>query len=218
MSDLDRLAHMRRNYVRDGLLEQDCPDGPFPLFRQWLEQAVQTELPPYEANAMLLATAGGDGQPHARVMLLKGLDERGFVFFSNYESDKGRQLAANVRAGMTFFWPVLERQVRVEGRVEQVSAAESDDYYAVRPLGSRLGAWTSPQSRVIDGRAELDERLEAVQMRFAGQDNPPRPGHWGGYRLLPERIEFWQGRSSRLHDRIDYRLTAEGWLRQRLAP
>lgn len=218
MNDNESLAHMRRNYVRDGLLEQDSPDEPYTLFGQWLEQALHSERPPYEANAMVLSTAGCDGQPHARVMLLKGLDARGFVFFTNYDSDKGQQLAANARASITFFWPALERQVRIEGRVEKVSAAESDDYYAVRPLGSRLGAWTSPQSRVIAGRAELDERLEAVQARFAGQDSPPRPEHWGGYRLLAQRIEFWQGRSDRLHDRLNYQLADTGWLRQRLAP
>lgn len=218
MSKIDQLAHMRRNYSRDGLLEQDCPDEPFSLFRQWLEQAVQTELPPYEANAMVLSTLGDEGQPHARVMLLKGLDARGFVFYTNYQSDKGLQLAAHERGCMTFFWPVLERQVRIEGRIGPVSADESDAYYVQRPLGSRLGAWASPQSRVIENRDALNARLEAVQTRFASDDNPPRPAHWGGYRLLPERIEFWQGRTCRLHDRIDYRLGDTGWLRQRLAP
>lgn len=217
--DAEQLAHMRRNYIRDGLQEAASPQDPLSLFELWLEQAIETERPPTEANAMLLSTVDANGQPHARVMLLKGLDERGFVFFSNYESAKGVDLAANPKAALTFFWPVLERQIRIEGRIEQVTAAESDAYYSIRPLGSRLGAWSSPQSRPIDGRGELDERLYDVQQRFAGESNPPRPPHWGGYRLLPSRVEFWQGRPDRLHDRLDYRLQADAsWSRARLAP
>lgn len=215
----DQLAHMRRNYIRDGLLEGNSPEEPLTLFSTWLEQAIEIEQPPVEANAMLLSTVDKSGQPHARVMLLKGLDEHGFVFFSNYESDKGLEMAATSLAALTFFWPGLERQIRIEGRVEKVSAKESDDYYAVRPLGSRLGAWTSPQSRAISSREQLDASLLQVQARFAGNDNPPRPEYWGGYRLLPQRIEFWQGRPNRLHDRLDYRLQADGcWSRTRLAP
>lgn len=217
--DAEQLAHMRRNYIRDGLQEAASPQEPLSLFELWLEQAIETERPPTEANAMLLSTVDANGQPHARVMLLKGLDERGFVFFSNYESAKGVDLAANPKAALTFFWPVLERQIRIEGRIEQVTAAESDAYYSIRPLGSRLGAWSSPQSRPINGRGELDERLHDVQQRFAGESNPPRPPHWGGYRLLPSRVEFWQGRPDRLHDRLDYRLQADAsWSRARLAP
>lgn len=217
--DAEQLAHMRRSYIRDGLLESESPQEPLALFDLWLEQAIETERPPTEANAMLLSTVDGGGQPHARVMLLKGLDARGFVFFSNYESAKGLDMAANPLAALTFFWPVLERQIRIEGRVEQISSAESDAYYAMRPLGSRLGAWSSPQSRPIESRDELDQRLQAIRQRFAGETSPPRPAYWGGYRLLPSRMEFWQGRPDRLHDRLEYRLQTDGsWSRSRLAP
>lgn len=211
------LADMRRDYTRDGLSEANAPLEPFALFQQWFAEAVKTEQPPIEPNAMTLATVDSDGRPHCRVLLLKGLDAKGFTFFSNYDSAKGQQLAARPFAAMTFFWPSLERQVRIEGRIERVTPAESDAYFQVRPLGSRLGAWASPQSRVISGRAELETLLAQTEQRFLDQA-PHCPPHWGGYRLLPERIEFWQGRSSRLHDRINYRLHADAWSRERLAP
>ncbi len=211
------LADMRRDYTRDGLTEAQAPADPYALFGQWFEEAVRTEQPPVEANACWLATVDGEGQPHCRVLLLKGVDAQGFVFYTNYDSAKGQQLAAQPRAAMTFFWPALERQVRIEGLVEQVSAEESDAYYRVRPLGSRLGAWASPQSQVIANRYELEQRLTEVQQRFVDGE-PSRPPFWGGYRLKPQRIEFWQGRSSRLHDRLDYQRTEDGWQRQRLAP
>lgn len=211
------LADMRRDYTRDGLSEASAPHEPFALFRQWFADAVQTEQLPVEPNAMTLATVDAQGHPHCRVLLLKALDERGFTFFSNYESAKAEQLEARPYAAMTFFWPTLERQVRIEGRVEKVSAADSDAYYKVRPLGSRLGAWASPQSRVIRDRAELERLLAEAEQRFLDKE-PHCPPHWGGYRLLPERIEFWQGRSSRLHDRLNYRLVAKDWQRERLAP
>ncbi|MCJ1879848.1 pyridoxamine 5'-phosphate oxidase [Pseudomonas nitroreducens] len=211
------LADMRREYTRDGLTEAQAPAEPFSLFNQWFEDAVKTEQLPVEPNAMMLATADADGQPHCRVLLLKGLDERGFTFFSNYESAKGQQLLENPRAAMTFFWPALERQVRIEGRVEKVSAEESAAYYRVRPLGSRLGAWASPQSRVIDGRGELEQLLAETEQRFA-DSAPSCPDFWGGFRLLPSRIEFWQGRPSRLHDRLNFRVESGAWVRERLAP
>ncbi|MBM7060507.1 pyridoxamine 5'-phosphate oxidase [Pseudomonas sp. UL073] len=211
------LADMRRDYTRDGLSESQAPDEPFALFRHWFDDALKTEQLPVEPNAMMLATVDADGRPHCRVLLLKGLDARGFTFFTNYDSAKGEQLAATGHAAMTFFWPALERQVRIEGAVERVTAEESDAYFQVRPLGSRLGAWASPQSRVIRDRAELEGLLADTEQRFLDQA-PHCPPHWGGYRLLPERIEFWQGRASRLHDRLNYRRKAETWLRERLAP
>lgn len=211
------LADMRRDYTRDGLSEAQAPLEPFALFRQWFADAVKTEQLPVEPNAMTLATVDEEGRPHCRVLLLKGLDERGFTFFSNYDSAKGRQLAARPFAAMTFFWPSLERQVRIEGQVERVTAVESDAYFQVRPLGSRIGAWASPQSQVIEGRGKLEALLAETEQRFLNQA-PHCPPHWGGYRLLPERIEFWQGRASRLHDRLNYRFKGEAWIRERLAP
>jgi pyridoxamine 5'-phosphate oxidase len=213
----ERLADMRRNYARDGLTEAQATDEPFALFHQWFDEAVKTEQAPVEANAMTLATVDADGRPHSRVLLLKGLDAHGFTFFTNYDSAKGQQLAVRPFAAMTFFWPTLERQVRIEGRVAKVTAEESDAYYQVRPLGSRLGAWASPQSRVIADRAELENLLSATEQRFS-DTAPSCPEHWGGYRLVPDRIEFWQGRPSRLHDRLNYRLVQGEWVRERLAP
>lgn len=211
------LADMRRDYTRDGLSEAQAPAEPFELFHRWFADALETEQLPVEPNAMTLATVDEQGRPHCRVLLLKALDARGFTFFTNYDSAKGGELAARPFAAMTFFWPGLERQVRIEGRVERVSSEESDAYFQVRPLGSRIGAWASPQSRVIADRGELERLLAETEQRFL-ESAPQCPPHWGGYRLLPERMEFWQGRASRLHDRLNYRLDASGWLRERLAP
>lgn len=210
------IADLRQEYGAGGLTEADAGDDPFALFRRWFDQAAAAAL--FEPNAFTLATCTPDGFPSARAVLLKGLDARGFTFFTNYDSRKGRELTANPRAAMVFLWHPLERQVRVEGTVEAVSAAESDEYYAVRPLGSRLGAWASPQSAVIPDRAFLEEQHAELTARYAG-GNVPRPPNWGGYRVVPQVVEFWQGRPSRLHDRVRFtRGGTGGWVRDRLAP
>ena len=208
------LAGLRKSYERAALDEEASDADPLQQFRLWLDQALQAELP--EPNAMTLATVGADGRPSTRIVLIKGLDERGLVWYTNYASRKGRELAIHPDAALQFHWVELERVVRIEGLVEQVSEAESDAYYASRPLDHRLGAWASPQSQVIPGRAWLAAEAAKVGARFLL--NPPRPPHWGGFRLRPDRWEFWQGRKSRLHDRLCYRLEAGGWVRERLAP
>jgi pyridoxamine 5'-phosphate oxidase len=209
------LADLRQEYDLAGLSEADAGDDPFALFRRWFDQAVAAGLS--DPNAFILATSTPDGAPSARAVLLKGLDARGFTFFTNYDSRKGRELAENPRAAMVFLWHPLERQVRVEGTVEVVTAAESDEYYAVRPLGSRLGAWASPQSAVIPDRVFLESQHAALTAKYA-DGAVPRPPNWGGYRVLPAVIEFWQGRRSRLHDRIRFTRAGETWVRDRLAP
>ncbi|MBR8057831.1 pyridoxamine 5'-phosphate oxidase [Burkholderia dolosa] len=211
------LADLRINYSRASLDEADVAPDPFAQFDRWFNEALAARLP--EPNTMTLATVGADGRPSARIVLIKGVDERGFVFFTNYESRKGRELAAHPYAALLFYWIELERQVRIEGRIEKTSAEESDRYFASRPLGSRIGAWASEQSAVIDSRATLEAREKAVAERFG--DDPPRPPHWGGYRVVPDAIEFWQGRPSRLHDRLLYTRDAsapQGWTISRLSP
>ncbi|UXU87212.1 pyridoxamine 5'-phosphate oxidase [Burkholderia sp. S-53] len=211
------LADLRINYSRASLDEADAAHDPFVQFDRWFKEALAAQLP--EPNTMTLATVGADGRPSARIVLIKGVDERGFVFFTNYESRKGRDLAAHPQAALLFYWIELERQVRIEGRIEKTSAEESDRYFASRPLGSRIGAWASEQSAVIDSRATLEAREKAVGERYG--DNPPRPPHWGGYRLVPDSIEFWQGRPSRLHDRLLYTRDADtspDWTISRLSP
>ncbi|RJG08892.1 pyridoxamine 5'-phosphate oxidase [Pseudomonas cavernicola] len=213
----EHLQNMRRHYQRDGLLEAHVPDEPFALLHAWLQQAIECEQAPVEANAMYLASVDAQGLPHCRVVLLKDLAADGLVFYSHYRSAKGCDFAANPQAAATFHWPGLERQVRVEGVVERVTAAESDRYYQSRPLLSRLACWASEQSQPLGSRAELEARLQQIQQQYA--DNPPeRPEDWGGYRLLALRVEFWQGRPGRLHDRINYLKKESGWRRERLAP
>ncbi|MBP0621749.1 pyridoxamine 5'-phosphate oxidase [Cupriavidus consociatus] len=212
---MTQLADLRRTYVLGSLSETDVAPDPMSQFKRWFDEAVTAKLP--EPNAMTLATVSGDGQPSARIVLLKGIDDRGFTFFTNYESRKGLDLAANPRAALLFHWVQLERQVRVEGIVEKVADDESDVYFASRPLGSRVGAWASEQSREVPGRDVLEQREQEYRSKFG--DNPPRPPHWGGYRLVPTALEFWQGRPSRLHDRIVYRVHPGGaWQIVRLSP
>jgi pyridoxamine 5'-phosphate oxidase len=208
------LASLRKDYALKTLDERDVDRDPLRQFGVWMVEAIHAQVP--EPTAMTLATADKAGRPAARIVLLKGVDPRGFVFYTNYESRKGRDLAENPRAAVAFMWKELERQVRVEGRVEKVSELESDAYYQTRPLGSRIGAWASPQSQPIADRAWLERRWAELTTQHG--EAPPRPGHWGGYRLMPEWIEFWQGRLSRLHDRIVYSRAGEGWKIARLAP
>jgi len=210
------ISDLRKDYTLAGLDETNSHPDPIQQFRLWFDQAVAANLP--EPNAMTLATATPNGIPNARIVLLKGVDDLGFVFYTNYHSTKGQELTANPRAALVFLWTELERQVRICGDVEQVSAHESDEYFHSRPLGSRLGAWASAQSRVITDRAQLEQHLATLTETYA-DGNVPRPPHWGGYRVLPSTIEFWQGRSNRLHDRLLYAHQADGtWTIDRLSP
>jgi pyridoxamine 5'-phosphate oxidase len=208
------LADLRKSYERAELSEEASDANPLLQFDRWLNEAIGAQLP--EPNAMTVATVGSDLRPSSRIVLIKGFDERGIVWYSNYESRKGQELAGNPFAALQFHWVELERVVRIEGRVEQTSAQESDDYFASRPLDSRIGAWASPQSQVIAGRTVLVANAAKYGAQFLL--SPPRPPHWGGFRLVPDRWEFWQGRKSRLHDRLRYRLQGGAWVRERLAP
>ncbi len=211
-----KVADLRNEYTRAGLDETSLRPDPLAQFRGWFEDALAAGL--HEPNAMTLATATPGGKPSARVVLLKGFDERGFVFYTNYEGRKGEELGRNPRAALVFYWGELERQVRIEGRASRVPERESDAYYASRPRGSRLGAWASEQSRPVEGREVLESRLRALEREYEGRE-VPRPPFWGGYRVEPEAVEFWQGRQNRLHDRIVYRRRgAGGWEIERLQP
>jgi pyridoxamine 5'-phosphate oxidase len=209
------ISDIRQEYMRESLSEGDVDQNPFLQFGRWWNEALGAEI--IEVNAMTLATANAAGKPSARVVLLKGYDEKGFVFFSNYQSRKGQEIEENAQATLLFFWKELERQVRIEGKIEKISTEESDEYFHSRPEGSRIGAWSSPQSQVIKDRSIIEDNVRHYTEMFAGSAIP-RPEQWGGYRVIPEAIEFWQGRPSRLHDRILYTAENQDWIIQRLAP
>ncbi|HOC14088.1 MAG TPA: pyridoxamine 5'-phosphate oxidase [Propionicimonas sp.] len=208
------LKDMRLSYEKGSLDEADAGSAPLQLFQRWLNDAIRANVP--EPNAMTLATVGADGRPSTRIVLIKSADASGLVFFTNYDSRKGQELATNPQAALQFHWVQLERVVRIEGVVERTSAEESDAYFETRPLDSRIGAWASPQSQVIANRGVLLANAAKASAKFGLK--PPRPDHWGGYRLVPDVWEFWQGRKSRLHDRVRFRLEGDAWLKERLAP
>ena len=215
MSD---LADLRQEYARAELSRDHVTDDPIEQFRDWFDDVQDSEVE--EPNAMTLATAAADGTPSARIVLLKGLDERGFHFYTSYESRKGTDLSQNPHAALVFWWTPLERQVRIEGRVEQLPDEESTAYFHRRPRGAQLGAWASPQSHVVESREALEQNLEEVAAEYEDRDEIPRPAHWGGYVVRPTEIEFWQGRPNRLHDRLRYRRASaeDDWTLERLAP
>jgi pyridoxamine 5'-phosphate oxidase len=209
------LSELRLSYTQAGLTESEANPDPFHQFEVWMDQAMLSEL--LEPNAMTLATADSSGQPDARTVLLKSFDREGFVFYTNYQSRKSREIAGNPRACLLFYWGPLERQVRIAGTVSRVPEAESDEYFRSRPIGHQLGAWASNQSAIIEGREVLEEGLAAIAKRF--EPGPvPRPPHWGGFRVKPHAFEFWQGRPNRLHDRLEYLPHTEGWTVRRLSP
>ncbi|GAP98296.1 pyridoxamine 5'-phosphate oxidase [Leptolyngbya sp. NIES-2104] len=212
---ISSIADLRKDYTKETLNESEVDPNPFVQFRRWFDQAVNAELP--EPNAMTVATASKDGIPAARIVLLKALDDRGFTFFTNYNSAKGKELEANPQAALVFLWTELERQVRIVGTVEKITSEESDGYFFSRPHNSRLGAWASNQSEVIPNRDVLEQNLAALKLEYENQE-VPRPSHWGGFRVIPREIEFWQGRSSRLHDRLRYRFQNGAWIIDRLSP
>ncbi|MFN2644208.1 MAG: pyridoxamine 5'-phosphate oxidase [Burkholderiales bacterium] len=209
-----KIADLRQEYMRAGLAEADIDRDPIAQFARWFDEALRAGVP--LANAMTLATVDAHGAPSARIVLLKGIEQGGFTFFTNYQSRKALELEAHRSACLVFMWSQLERQVRIDGAVERVSADESDAYFSTRPLGARLSAWASPQSEIVPDRGTLERAAHAARERYG--DSPPRPPHWGGYRVRPRAIEFWQGRADRLHDRLVFTLEAHGWRLVRLAP
>lgn len=216
MSLQTNIAAIRNNYAKQSLSEDSVLDQPIEQFKVWLNEAIKAEVD--EPTAMVIATVNAEKRPSARVVLLKDVDAEGFVFFTNYESRKGHDLNENPFASLTFFWPSLERQVRIEGSVRKVDASVSDTYFHSRPAGSQIGAWASPQSQQIESREALEEADKAFTSKFKDVAIIPRPEHWGGYRLFPDLVEFWQGRPNRLHDRIVYEFSGNQWLKKRLAP
>ncbi len=213
---MSNISDIRKDYSLQVLQEADVQSNPMMQFDRWWKEALESQIE--EVNAMTLATASSTGKPSARIVLLKGVEENGFVFFTNYNSHKGKEIAENPFACLVFFWKELERQIRIEGTIEKISEADSDAYFYSRPVGSRIGAWASPQSIVITSREVIEENVSELAKSFAGKEID-RPPHWGGYIVKPELVEFWQGRSNRLHDRIQYRISESGeWLIERLAP
>lgn len=211
------LADLRKEYTFQELSIDKTANEPFTQFQHWFQEALQAQLP--EPNAMHLCTVSAEGRPSGRIVLLKGLETEGFVFYTNYHSRKGKDIEANYWVSLTFFWPELERQVRIEGKAVFTDATQSDEYYYSRPRGSQLGAWASPQSQVIKNRTVLEENITLTENKFSTSERIPRPPHWGGYCVIPDTVEFWQGRPSRLHDRIQYVKSPDGmWHKQRLAP
>ncbi|HEX8266656.1 MAG TPA: pyridoxamine 5'-phosphate oxidase [Pyrinomonadaceae bacterium] len=214
---ISNIQQLRREYVQASLDERDVAENPFEQFQKWFEEALNSSV--LEPNAMTLATSDAAGNPSARIVLLKGLADDGFVFFTNYRSRKAEELAQNSRACLLFFWKELERQVRIEGAASKISEAASTEYFQSRPKASQIGAWVSPQSQTIESRELLEQKYQEVAEKYKDSDVLPRPAHWGGYAVKPEKIEFWQGRPSRLHDRILYSLTdSKIWKIERLAP